>query len=160
MHSSESGFTLIELMVVVAIVAILSAFALPAYHEFTVRARVAESVVLARANMSRVIEHRVSQAAWPSVLQAPMTTPSDIANVASATYSPGASAFASATVTVTMGTKIGGTAAGTLFILKATPGAVGSFADGTFTYACAPGVGPNGSGTTVPSKYLPSQCQF
>ena len=66
MHSSAKGFTLIELMIVVAIIGILAAVALPAYSDYTVRARVSEIVLAASSGRTSVAEFYSSTLALPT----------------------------------------------------------------------------------------------
>jgi len=62
----QQGFTLIELMIVVAIIGILAAVAIPAYQDYTVRAKVTEGLNLAAAAKTSVSETFISNGAWPS----------------------------------------------------------------------------------------------
>lgn len=66
MRKIQQGFTLIELMIVVAIIGILAAVALPAYQDYTVRAKVSEVILAASGMKTDVAEWYQSKAALPS----------------------------------------------------------------------------------------------
>ncbi|EMU5075541.1 pilin, partial [Neisseria gonorrhoeae] len=66
MNTLQKGFTLIELMIVIAIVGILAAVALPAYQDYTARAQVSEAILLAEGQKSAVTEYYLNHGKWPA----------------------------------------------------------------------------------------------
>ena len=66
MNKLQQGFTLIELMIVVAIIGILAAIAIPAYQDYTIRAQVSEGMALAAAAKAAVAEDFLNEGAAPA----------------------------------------------------------------------------------------------
>lgn len=94
MKKIQQGFTLIELMIVVAIVGILAAIAIPAYQDYVARSQVTEAVASASAVKVAITEWRQSQGTWPAA--------GDFNATAGGRYTAAATHDAAGVVTVTM----------------------------------------------------------
>jgi type IV pilus assembly protein PilA len=68
MKTLQKGFTLIELMIVVAIIGVLAAIAIPAYQDYTIRAQVSEGLSLASDIKAGVAEYMAQTGDWPATL--------------------------------------------------------------------------------------------
>jgi type IV pilus assembly protein PilA len=110
-RSIQKGFTLIELMIVVAIIGILAAVALPAYQDYTIRARVSEGMVLSTAAKLAVAENAASGAAFATGWTAPVST----ANVSGVAIDA-----ANGTITLTYTAAAGGAAGANTIIMVPT----------------------------------------
>jgi len=167
----QKGFTLIELMIVVAIIGILAAIAIPAYQDYTIRAQVTEGLNLASSAKAAVAETFSSTSVWPANnTDAGLDgTPANI----SGKYVVSVGVSAGGQITVTYGNQahanIGGAAAAdeTLIITPFTsPNGDVSWQCGSFVISATGLTQSTGSavqgpttGGTVDQKYRPANCR-
>jgi type IV pilus assembly protein PilA len=140
-RSMQKGFTLIELMIVVAIIGILAAVALPAYQDYTVRAKVTEVILAASSPKTSVSEAAVTLGGFPQAASITIDSQSSkYVSGVSYTYTNASNAFITATAT-NAEPKINGQTIILSGLLKD---------NGQVTWICS---------GTIASKYRPASCQ-
>jgi type IV pilus assembly protein PilA len=141
MKKVQQGFTLIELMIVVAIIGILAAIAIPAYQDYTTRAKVTEGIGFADAAKTSVSEFYVSQGHMPAAgSEGFSTTTTNYVSGVTYTYTN-----ASTASVVVAFNAVGGITSGQTIKFDGTGSATG------VTWVCSAG--------TVVAKYRPANCR-
>ena len=147
----QQGFTLIELMIVIAIVGILAAIALPAYQDYTVRAKVSEAMVSLAESKTTIAEYFSANNRVPaSAAVAGINDSPDTEIVASIIYSSTGGPMLTAIVTAAT---IPGASTIHSFQLSGL-----TTSDSRILWTCKPGVSVNSS-VVMPTKYLPANCR-
>jgi type IV pilus assembly protein PilA len=143
--STQKGFTLIELMIVIAIIGILAAVALPAYQDYTIRARMSEPLALMGEAKNSMTEYFIATGALPADAAAAGVRTNIGTDLVS---SMAVSNTGNITVTLSTNTSWGDAAGDTVMLsLASTRG-------GTLVYTCKPG-----AANAVETKFLPANCR-
>ncbi len=143
MKRVQQGFTLIELMIVVAIIGILAAIALPAYQDYTVRAKVTELILATSAGKVPVAEFYQIKGALPSV--GSVQVDSQKSNFVTSVRWTGTALEGQASA------NMGNSAANNMQITMTPATQTGS---AVLNWACGPA-----ATSPMPKKYLPASCK-
>jgi type IV pilus assembly protein PilA len=150
----QKGFTLIELMIVIAIIGILAAIAIPAYQNYTIRAQVTEGLTLADGWKTAIAEYYANTGNWPA--QGNLTGTC----VSQGKYESGVTVNASGVIQITYGGQANSKINGSILALVPF---TNTNNDVLWQCGCAtaPSAGTSSGGantSNVPAQYLPTSC--
>ena len=157
MQKSQQGFTLIELMIVVAIIGILASIALPAYQNYMIKSKLVEETTFLDAQKNAIAEAWATNAAFPLTANAPIatSTPTNAQYMNAVNYNGTATGPVSVIVTLT---NTGNSTLDGKFL-----GIFGTGnGDGTVSWTCATAgtaTATNFGAKTAMYPFLPSSCQ-
>lgn len=157
----QRAFTLIELMIVVAIIGILAATAIPAYQDYSNRAKISAVISLATASKIILFDNYTSDGFMPETVPADSALKDLLNSLTKSPYIKSTPIYTGegnqAKLTITFNESVG-SAEGTdlQFIYTASPGAFAMECSATAAHNPVAGVG---SATTVPVRFLPGVCQ-
>ncbi|HYG13465.1 MAG TPA: pilin [Methylophilaceae bacterium] len=155
MKRVQQGFTLIELMIVVAIIGILAAVAIPAYQDYTVRAKMSEVVLAASACRTSITEAFQAANTKPAANEWGCEVTTGPASKFVDTIETSADGAITVTTTAEFGVTGADTSVLTLVPLKSDGTAATAIGDTIATWRC----GDTTDGTTITQKYLPASCR-
>lgn len=152
MKKMQQGFTLIELMIVVAIIGILAAIAIPAYQDYTIRSQVSEASVLADGQKTALAEFYNNKGYFPG---SPSSAGLESAASIVGKYVTSVDSTGKAGVIVaTMGGQANIKVSGMVLAYSA----FASSSQGSITWNCK-STANGGTKTSIPNKYLPQVCR-
>jgi type IV pilus assembly protein PilA len=165
MKTVQKGFTLIELMIVVAIIGILAAIAIPAYQDYTIRAQVTEGLNLASSAKAAVSETFGSNGTWPATnAGAGLSAATDIKGK----YVTGVAVGAGGVITITFGGQANTAINAQTLALTPYTSVSGDISwvcgdkgtVGTTGLTIASGATTPALGGTLTAKYRPANCRL